>query len=224
LIPKIKICGITSKTDLTTAIEAGADAVGFLVGQKYPSADFISPQLARSLLQTRYPFLTTVLVTHEEDPAAIVALAEAVPTRAIQVHSDVGVGELVALRQLVGDRVIIGKITVEDRSCLSRLSLVSSVVDAIVLDSMNRQTGQVGGTGLTHDWVLSAELRKASTCPVVLAGGLRPTNVRTAIALVKPFAVDVNSGVENVDGRKSSSLIRQFVLAARAASADTFGD
>lgn len=215
VLPRVKICGIVDMRDLTTALDGGADAVGFLVGQKHPSQDFIDPKLARDLAHSVPPFVTSVLVTHEVSIENIVALALAIPTHVVQLHSDLGPSELTSARELLKPREIIGKVTVENESCIRRLLEIQSSVDAILLDSANRITGQVGGTGLTHDWKISAHLRRVSEKPIILAGGLRPSNVYRAVLAVNPDAVDVNSGVESEDGKKDLKLVKEFVASTR---------
>jgi phosphoribosylanthranilate isomerase len=214
MFPRVKVCGITNTADLDAALEAGVDAVGFLVGQVHPSPDFIPPEAARGLIESVPPFVTTVLVTHEENPDAIIAIASRVRASSVQLHSDLEPEALASVRSRL-NRFIIGKVTVEDGSSIDRALRIASTVDALLLDSANRATGQVGGTGLTHDWAVSAQIRRRCPRPVILAGGLRPTNVHDAVATVRPAAVDVNSGVEDETGRKSSSLIRSFISATR---------
>jgi phosphoribosylanthranilate isomerase len=89
-------------------------------------------------------------------------------------------------------------------------------VDAFVLDTTNTATGQVGGTGQTHDWAVSRALVEALPVPMVLAGGLKPENVAEAIRQVRPFAVDVNSGVSRPDGTKDPDRLAAFLRAAKA--------
>jgi phosphoribosylanthranilate isomerase len=216
--PRAKICGITDLVDLEVALEAGADAVGFLVGPRHPSTDFIEPSRARELAEAVPPFVTTVLVTHEDDVSAIALLAEAVPTQYIQLHSDMSAEQLAVARERLHPRRLIGKVSVENESSLRRALEISPVVDFVLLDSINRNTGQVGGTGLTHDWNISSLIRRTIHRPVILAGGLNPDNVRAAVQAVQPAAVDVNSGVEEDGGRKSSRRASEFVARLRDVS------
>lgn len=213
--PQVKICGITDNLDLATALEAGAGAVGFLVGQLHPSSDFIEPSLARQLAKAVPPFVATVLVTHEHDLAAIVLLAEAVPTQYIQLHSDMSPTQLAVAHERLRPRRLIGKISVENELSMRRALDICPAVDAVLLDTINRNTGQVGGTGLTHDWSISSKIRRMIDRPVILAGGLNPDNVREAIETVQPAAVDVNSGVEEPGGKKSIRRASEFVARVR---------
>ena len=98
---------------------------------------------------------------------------------------------------------------------LETIQLYGDLVDGFVADSCNPATGQVGGTGLTHDWRISAELVERSAKPLWLAGGLTPDNVAAAIEQVKPWGVDVNSGVKGPDGFKHPQRLQAFIQAAK---------
>lgn len=214
---RVKICGITSVAEAKLATDCGADAVGFLVGQVHHSADFITAELAQQICATLPPFVTSVLVTHLENEEEIMALAQAIPCTAIQLHSDLSADALKALRTRLSPRRVIGKVSVEGAASIGRANAISESVDAILLDSVNRATNQVGGTGIIHDWSISATIVRSVSCPVILAGGLNPSNVEQSITTVKPAAVDVHSGVETSEGKKSELLLRQFVNAAKRA-------
>ncbi len=215
MLPRVKICGITSAKDLKAAIDGGTDAVGFLVGQIHPSTDFIDPVLACELAESLPPFVSSVLVTHATSLEEILTLARAIPAQFVQLHSDMEPEALAVARDQLKPRRIIGKVTVENEASLKRALRIQHCVDAMLLDSANRVTGQVGGTGMVHDWSISSRIRQSTERPIILAGGLSPSNVRRAVAAVRPAAVDVNSGVETGDGKKSADLVSQFVASAR---------
>jgi len=101
---------------------------------------------------------------------------------------------------------------------MTRAREIEEVVDAILLDSIDPSTGRVGGTGHVHDWSISSKIVSAAKVPVILAGGLTPDNVREAVTLVGPWSVDVNSGVEDLDGRKHEERVRRFIDSAKKAS------
>lgn len=212
---RVKICGIRSLVDLQIVVQHGADAIGVLVGQLHSSSDFIPTELAAEICRRTQPFVTTVLVTHIEDADAVLALARSVPTAAVQLHSDMTPTLLRKLRLELAPRKLIAKISVENATAIERARELDRQVDAVVLDSVNRTTGQVGGTGITHDWGISAQIVKEISTPVILAGGLTPANVRAAIRQVRPWAVDVNSGVRNSAGSKDSGLVRAFIEASK---------
>ena len=208
---RVKICGIRSLAEMQFAVQQGADAIGVLVGQVHSSSDFVPANFAAEICRSTPPFITTVLVTHIEDPDAVMALAETVPTAAVQLHSDMTTTLLRVMRRELAPRKVIAKISVEGPSAIERARELDQQVDAIVLDSINRSKGQVGGTGITHDWGISAQIVKQVSTPVILAGGLTPANVRDAIRRVQPWAVDVNSGVRDHAGFKDRDLIRAFI-------------
>jgi phosphoribosylanthranilate isomerase len=212
---RVKICGIRSLEDMQIAVQQGADAIGVLVGQLHSSSDFVPANFAAEICASTPPFVTTVLVTHVEDPDAVVALADTVRSAAVQLHSEMTSTLLRALRRALAPRKVIAKISVEGPSAIERARELDRQVDAIVLDSVNRAKDQVGGTGITHDWGISAQIVKHVSTPVILAGGLTPVNVRDAIRQVQPWAVDVNSGVRNNGGFKDSNLIRAFIEATK---------
>jgi phosphoribosylanthranilate isomerase len=135
----------------------------------------------------------------------------------VQLHGDLGVPALRELRTLLSPRKIIGKVSVEDETAVARAREIEPFVDAIVLDTRDRATDRVGGTGMVHDWSISARIASAAGVPVILAGGLTPDNVARAISAVKPWGVDVNSGVETSDGRKDEDRMRRFIAAASTA-------
>lgn len=212
-VPRVKICGIQHERDIECCDRAGVDAIGFLVGQVHPSSDFLAPELARSLIRKAPPFLTTVLVTHLTDSEEVVRLARYLGCQALQLHADLQPGQIEEIRTRVGLPVI-AKVSVEDKASIEEAQTIASVADALVLDSIDRKTGQVGGTGRAHDWRISASIRRSVAVPVILAGGLHPGNVAKAIRTVRPWGVDVNTGVKGSEGGKSPQKVIHFVRRA----------
>ncbi len=215
---RVKICGITSSAEARLAERNGVHAIGILVGRVHVAPDFVEPGVASAISLSLPPFVVSVLVTHLEEPQDLTGLANAVPCPVIQLHSDLSPSILRDLRTQLSPRKIIGKVTVENESAVDRAREIEPFVDAIVLDSRDRATNRVGGTGMVHDWSVSARIVSGSRVPIILAGGLTPENVAQAIMTVKPWGVDVNSGVETRDGRKDEERIRQFMAAVRKAS------
>jgi len=212
---RVKICGIRSQEEADIAVAAGADAIGMLVGQVHASPDFISPDTAREICGALGPFVVPVLVTHLTDSDEIVELARQVPTWALQLHSDLSGTVLRQLRRRLTSRKLVGKISVEGPDSVGRAVEIAQFVDALLLDSCDRATNRMGGTGLVHDWKISAQIARQSRVPVILAGGLNSANVGEAIQLVRPWGVDVNTGVKGEAGEKSATRCRQFVTAVR---------
>src|SRR4051812_5115467 len=117
---RVKICGITSIEEAMLAARNGADAIGVLVGRRHASPDFILPELAAEICFRLPPFITSVLVTHLEDPAEIIQLAGVIPSLALQIHSPVTASVLQVLRDRLRPRKIIGKVSVMDDSAIVR--------------------------------------------------------------------------------------------------------
>lgn len=163
-----------------------------------------------------------VLITYLDRAGEIAALAASLGVAAVQLHGDVAPREIEALRVRAPGLLIVKSLIVRpgDAMALERVAReLSPLVDGFLTDTFDPATGATGATGRTHDWSVSARLVAATDRPVILAGGLRPSNVAEAIARVRPAAVDVHTGVEGPDGRKRPDLVEAFVAAARAAFA-----
>ncbi|MEV6275368.1 phosphoribosylanthranilate isomerase [Nocardia sp. NPDC051832] len=209
---RAKICGIRSESDLRIAVESGADAVGFISGVTHFSEDALSAEEAVRLAGLTPPFVDRVLVTHLEEAAAILELADRVGADTIQVHGLVDGATVRQVKQEARGRRVIKAVHVTGPEALYVAREVAVDCDAVLLDS--RTEDRLGGTGQTHDWAISAQIVADLRCPVILAGGLAPGNVGAAISVVAPFAVDVNSGVEDEGGGKHPDACAAFVRAA----------
>jgi phosphoribosylanthranilate isomerase len=217
----IKICGLTTKDDARMASAAGADAVGVVVGARSPRA--ISADTARAVLQAAGD-AQKVLVTAADGVEAVLELAEAIRPGYIQLHGDLwGPDMLVELSgeleaHGLGFVGLIRSVGIADGAHRGRLLQIcrryAPRVKALLLDSSVE--GSYGGTGRTHDWEISAWIRKSlPSARVILAGGLNVGNVGEAISAVRPFGVDVSSGVESRPGKKDPALVKAFIVAAR---------
>jgi phosphoribosylanthranilate isomerase len=216
---RAKICGIRSDTDLLTAVAAGADAVGFICGVTHFSEDALDEAEAQRLSSLTPPFVNRVLVTHLEEAEAIVELANQLNVDTIQVHGLVTQSTLHHVRRLARDRRIVKAVHVTGSDAVDMARTAAEDCDAVLLDS--RTADRLGGTGLTHDWSISAAIVRALTelgRPVILAGGLTADNVTEAVNIVAPYAVDANSGVETSAGDKDAAACAAFVSAAHRVS------
>ncbi len=209
---RVKICGITRVEDVGIADEAGADAVGCVVDVPVNTPREVDPKTAEDILSTASPYVTRVVVTMGEPPDVDEA-------DVVQLHGDEGPEDCERVRE-EGYRVIKtlwvdrkGVLWVgDDMADEEVLREYEDVVDAVLLDT---KSDARGGSGLTHDWEVSAEVVKHLNVPVVLAGGLTPDNVEDAIRIVRPYAVDVSSGVEASPGVKDPTLVYEFVERAK---------
>lgn len=209
---RVKVCGNRSPADLRAA--RSADALGFVVASP-GSRRSLAPSRAARLVARVPPFVQSVLVTRETRPRRLAALARAVPADAVQVHGLEGPREARAVRRAVGKRLILA-VGVGPRDGGAARALAEELAphaDAVLLDSRGRG-GETGGTGLVHDWRASARIARALPGPAILAGGLTPGNVAQAVRLVRPWAVDVSSGVEGPGG-KSRAKVEAFLRAVR---------
>lgn len=204
-VPRVKICGLRSLRDLEIAIEAGTDAIGVICNVPVDSPREISVQTATSIVRAAPPFVATVLVTMPTTVEETLDLVEAVDPTAIQLHTALPPEDVIELRNSVS------VIQALDPGDEGKIQEYADIADAILLDSTDE--AGAGGTGRTHDWDRAREVVESVDCPVVLAGGLAPANVRSAVDRVGPFAVDVASGVEH-GGEKDRRAIHQFVANA----------
>jgi len=210
---RVKICGMRRVEDALAAVLAGADAVGCLVGLDYATPDRVDSASARAIFEALPPFVARVLVTHRTGLAEVTTLMRESGATVAQLHGEFPTVAISALREALPYATIVKSVHVTGEETIAAAVAASRVADAVLLDTKAR--GRIGGTGVTHDWSISARIAEATSKPVILAGGLTPDNVAEAIAHVRPYAVDVNSGTRGADGFKDHAKIRAFVAAAR---------
>jgi phosphoribosylanthranilate isomerase len=203
---RIKICGITNLEDARLAAELGAQALGFIFYPKSPRS--IKPEAARQIIAQLPPLVLSVGVFVNEAAALVLEVAEMVRLDWVQLH-----GEEPPEYCRFLYRNVMKAIRVQDQSSLEQMQRYQGSVRAFLLDT--HTSGQKGGTGESFDWSLAKQAQEYG--PVVLAGGLRPENVATAIQEASPWAVDVASGVEAAPGKKDPARLRAFFQAVAAA-------
>ncbi len=205
---RVKVCGLTTRGDLETAVEAGVDAVGIICDVSVDTPREVSVDRASELVEATPPFVTSVLVTMPDDLEATIDLLERVDPDAVQLHGGATVEEIATVRTAVGGTVLLAI----DAEEIESASAYDTAVDAFVVDTVDEDGG--GGTGEVHDWDRTRAAAADLESPIVLAGGLTPENVPDAIRTVEPFAVDVASGVEASGGVKDADAVRSFVARA----------
>jgi phosphoribosylanthranilate isomerase len=215
---KVKICGIKRLEDALLAVSYGADALGFLLGQKHSSNDFLEKEDAKGIIEKLPPFVSSVLVTHLEKADEIVPLAKYLGVSTIQLHGDTSPEEAKTIKKELHYIKIYKAIHVINEGSIEKGKSYLPFVDAVLPDTINLETDQVGGTGKTHDWNISKKMVEYYDIPLILAGGLNPDNVIDSIKFVKPYAVDANSGTKGVDGYKDKEKLRLFIERAKTAS------
>ena len=205
---RVKICGITSVADGQTAAEAGADMIGLMFYERSPRR--VTLAQAAEISKALPPFVMRVGVFVNPDEAFVLRAIAECGLGLLQFHGDetsdfctqFGLMSLKAFR-------------VRDAASLTALETFQT--DAFLLDACSR--AGLGGTGEKFNWDLAVTAQKFGK-PIFLAGGLTPENVAAAVRQVRPFAVDVSSGVESAPGKKDEAKVRAIIAAAKAAARD----
>jgi phosphoribosylanthranilate isomerase len=201
---RIKICGITHADDARAAVEAGADALGFLFYE--PSPRHITPAAAAEIIRGLPPFVAKVGVFVDATEAFIQQVVAVCGLDTLQLHGS----ETPEFCRRFGGLKVVKAFRVVDLDSLH--ALPAYLTNAWLLDSY--VPGKPGGTGAKFNWNLAVEAKKLGR-PIILAGGLTPLNIAEAVRQVRPFGVDVSSGVESAPGRKDPPKVRDFIAAAR---------
>ncbi len=197
---RIKICGITDLHEALDIVSLGVDALGFIFVKDSPRN--IDPEKAREIIRKTPPFVDVVGVFMNEDPDLVNDIAQYCGLTFAQLHGSEPPKycRSITCRLLKAFRV---KTTTKSEE----LAPYDDLVAGFLLDTY--QNGVAGGTGKTFDWQLANSLSFSQ--PLILAGGLTPDNIKEAIEVVRPFAVDVNSGVEREPGRKDVSQVERLI-------------
>ena len=213
MIPKIKICCISSIEEAQIAINCGASALG-LVGNMPSGPGVISDEEIREIASIIPPPIASFLLTSETDAQKIIQHHKRVGTNTIQIVDELKNGSYEEIRLALPGIKIVQVVHVTGKESVEQALIVCKYVDAILLDSgnPNLQTKELGGTGRQHDWELSRKIRDSVAIPVFLAGGLHADNVQKAIRIVEPFGVDVCSGVRT-DGKLDPFKLERFIFA-----------
>ena len=212
---RVKICCIASPAEADLAIASGADLLGLVSAMPsgpgpIPEADIVA------IVRHVGSRAATVLLTSRQDAAGIALQLRSIRPSVVQLVDALSEQEYVALRAAHPEVVMMQVIHVRAASSVDEAVHAARFVDAILLDSGNPTAAvkELGGTGRVHDWTISRAIRDAVHLPVFLAGGLRASNVAAAIAAVRPFGVDVCSGVR-VNGRLDARGVETFIGATR---------
>ncbi len=221
---RVKICGLMNAGDVKLAVSAGADSLGFVTEYPVPVPWNISRKQSAGLVASVPPFVTTTAVVGGK-VEEMVAIARAVRPHFLQLHGDESPEEIRAVCRALADsgiRVLKAlRINVDTGEALFPVKdpveacavLENSGIAGLVLDS--KTSSRPAGTGRPLDWSSLRGLSQMIRIPLILAGGLNAGNVSRAIEIVRPYGVDVISGVEREPGRKDGDLIREFIKAAK---------
>jgi phosphoribosylanthranilate isomerase len=199
---RVKVCGITNELDALRAARAGAWALGFIFYKKSPR--FISPYKAKTIIQALPPFITPVGVFVNHKTGAMRDIISHCGLRTVQLHGD---EDAMTCRRLKAFNVKVIKVFRVDEQ-FDPAVVESFKADAFLFDTHDQ--GVYGGTGKTFDVNVLKQLKGADV-PVILSGGLNAGNVIEAVNVLKPYAVDVNSGVEESPGKKDHNKMKEFI-------------
>jgi len=203
---RVKICGLTRREDAQWAVELGAAALGFNFYP--PSPRYIEPAAARAIVKRLPPLVTALGVfANETDAGHVISMAREAGVTAIQVHGP----RFPALHELLSVFTLVVGVAVRQGFKAEELGKIEA--SAYLLDAYDPD--RLGGTGKTFDWNAAREAKPYG--PIILAGGLTPENVGRAVREVRPFAVDVASGVESAPGIKDAAKLRAFFAAVAEA-------
>lgn len=214
---RVKVCCIASIEEADVAITAGADALGLVSAMPSGPGPIPESDIA-SIVRHVGSRAATVLLTSRQDARGIADQLDRIRPTVVQVVDELTEHAYVALRSSHPEVVLMQVIHVRDAHSVDEAVGVAPFVDAILLDSGNPTAAvkELGGTGRVHDWAISRAIRDAVHLPLFLAGGLRASNVGHAVAAVRPFGVDVCSGVRS-HGRLDHDAVHAFIHAARTA-------
>jgi phosphoribosylanthranilate isomerase len=208
--PRVKVCCIASVEEMRAAVECGASAVG-LVSEMPSGPGVIGEELIAEIAASVPPPIATFLLTCRQDADSIIAQQRRCRVNTLQLCDRVPREVYGELRARLPGVSLVQVVHVTGEESIEEALTVAPLVDALLLDSGNQSLAvkELGGTGRTHDWELSRRVVEASPVPVFLAGGLKPENVARAVSTVRPFGLDVCSGVRN-RGRLDVEKLKRF--------------
>lgn len=218
--PIIQIAGIKDQSEAQILMDLGVDYLGFPLRLDVHKPD-LSEQEASRIIRALPDAFHGVVITYLTKAKEVLEFLEFIGTSFVQIHGAMNLEELKTLRSASKKLFIIKSLVIRpDTSIVELLSVLrecESCVDAFITDTFDPTTGASGATGLTHDWKMSKEVVRHSQKPVILAGGLKPSNVRQAILEVRPAGVDAHTGVEDSQGNKDPKLVEAFVRLSKEA-------
>lgn len=207
---RVKICGITNEVDALAAVDAGADALGFILYPKSPR--YIEPEKAWDFACDLPPYVQRVAVTVNLDAEDILNIEQNAFFDAWQLHGE----EPPEVCEALDPRCLIKALHLPLTK--HHADVEEYLVNAFLLDTPSKN---FGGTGKTFDWNLALEFKKRYALPLVLSGGMNLKNVEEAIRVVQPYAIDVSSGVELKPGKKDHAKLKDFIQLCKSIRTDS---
>jgi phosphoribosylanthranilate isomerase len=215
----IQVAGIIDSEEAEMLMNLGVDYLGFPLRLPVNKDDLSEEEAVKVIKNIVLPH-KPVLITYLDKAPEIIEFCDKLNVNIVQLHGHILIEELKKLKTSRPDIEIIKSLVVYQDNYSELNSIVQNLsewVDLFITDTFDPATGASGATGKTHDWKISSRLVEVSPKPVILAGGLNPSNVRQAILQIKPAGIDVHTGVESANGRKDYILVQNFVREAKDA-------
>jgi phosphoribosylanthranilate isomerase len=204
---QIKICGITNLDDAQNAVSLGANAIGFVFSKESPR--YITPEKAEEISLFMPPFVQLVGVFVNEEKSVIEEIVNQCKLNLIQLHGNEPPNFCLSL-----NRKVIKAFRVFEEEDIRQVPPYQGIASAILLDT--KIEGKNGGTGQVFDWGLAIKLKEETDLPIILAGGINITNIKKAVQLVNPYAIDISSGVEIEPGKKDYNKMKELFSIAKS--------
>ncbi|HKY63929.1 MAG TPA: phosphoribosylanthranilate isomerase [bacterium] len=215
----VQIAGVRSREEASMLVEAGVDALGFPLRLDHHAEDLPESE-AREIIAGLPEKVRPVLITYLDRAEEILELSRYLGVRGLQLHGPVELEEARKLKSRAPNLWLLKSLVIRggnEAGLSEELKAWSDLADAFLTDTYDPESGASGATGKTHDWEISRRLAEQSPKPLILAGGLNPRNVAAAIAQVRPWGVDVHTGVEDRQGWKDRKKVGDFLAEARQA-------
>jgi phosphoribosylanthranilate isomerase len=217
--PIIQVAGVTARDEAMMLAASGITHLGFPFRLDFHQED-LTEIAAAEIIKALTVSVSPVLITYLAKAAEIANLMQLLGCKVVQLHGSISVEEIKKLKILspqteIWKSLVIGKYAFSE--ILETVNNLTPLADAFITDTYDAKTGASGATGKTHDWQLSREIIGHTSKPVIIAGGLNPSNVREAILQTHPAGVDVHTGVEAADGMKDKEKVAAFVMEAKSA-------
>lgn len=222
----IQVAGIIDQVEADLILNGGVNFIGFPLRLPVNKED-ITESETKNIISKLSPPKYGVVISYCSSKNETIDLCEKTGSNIIQLHGPIDSSELAKLKSMRSELIIIKSLVITNtntEALINSLSILDTFVDAYITDTFDPLTGASGATGKTHDWEISKRIISSTTRPVILAGGLRPDNVYTAIKEVKPAGVDVHTGIEGLSGRKDKDLLDKFVREAKKAFKENKND
>ncbi|MBA4405659.1 N-(5'-phosphoribosyl)anthranilate isomerase [bacterium] len=209
----IQIAGVIDKEEAEMLMDAGVDYLGFPLRLAVNKEDLTEDE-AVEVIKIITPPHRAVLITYLDKAEEIISFCKKLNVNIVQLHGRISKEELEKTKLLEPRLEIFKSLVVAENNYPELVNMVATLspwIDAFITDTFDSATGAEGATGNTHDWSISKKLVEISPKPVIIAGGLNPSNIKNAILKIHPAGVDVHTGVESKDGRKNYELVNKFV-------------